>query len=164
MKRFIGLFVLGVLLNASVAYAKGADEAVTVRMEAYQIVLKNKVEKRVIAKEAKPGDLLEYVAIYHNNTDHAISNLKGTMPIPEGMILIVDSPRPRHVLASLNGKTFAAMPLKRRVKQADGSLKEVLVPLSEYRFLRWNMGVLQGEKSKNISARMQVTPLEQSAK
>jgi len=159
MRLKLSLLSLMMVFWSSLAMASDAQEAVSVHMDVYQIVMKKDVESRVLAKQAKPGDILEYVAVYQNNTSHDVSNLKGTLPIPEGMIYVAGSERPRHALASLDGVNYKPMPLMRRVKQADGTWKQVKVPLGEYRFLRWDLGVLNAEKSKQVSARMQVTPI-----
>ncbi|MBL1351766.1 MAG: hypothetical protein COA61_000280 [Zetaproteobacteria bacterium] len=158
--RILGLLSLMMMLCSTLASASDVKETVSVRMDAYQIVIKKDVEKRLPAKAAKPGDVLEYIAIYHNNTSHGVSDLKGTLPIPVGMIYMKGSERPRHALASLDGVSYKPMPLMRRVKQADGRWKKVKVPLIEYRFLRWDLNVLKGEKSKKVSARMQIIPLK----
>jgi len=105
---------------------------------------------------ARPGDLLEYSAEFHNAGDKAANALVATLPIPAGTEFVPGSTKPAAALASLDGDTFAEMPLKRTVKRADGSLHEELVPPSEYRFLRWAPMDLPGHGALTVSARVNV--------
>jgi len=150
------LLLLGMLVS-SVAYAEEKQQPVTVEMQVYQVVQdKQGVEKRVAAEQAKPDDLLEYVALYENHTQQAIQGLNATLPIPEGVVFVAASERPRGALASVDGLHFEAMPLKKRMQQADGTWKEVLIPLASYRFLRWNFQQLDAKKKQAVSARVRL--------
>ena len=57
-------------------------------------------------------------------------------------------------LASLDGKTFAPLPLKRKERLADG--REVMreVPVSEYRSLRWTIASLDARGERIGAARV----------
>ena len=59
-------------------------------------------------------------------------------------------------MASTDGVAFDALPLKRKVKKADG--RELLeeVPLVEYRALRWQVGQLGAGKTVQFVARAKV--------
>jgi len=160
MKKILGVLGLSLMFVSCLAYADEPKETVSVHMQAYHIVKLKKGEKRLPAEKAKPGDVLEYVAAYHNQSKHGVSGLKATLPVPQGLVFIADSPRPRHALASLDGKLFQKIPLKRRVKQSDGSWKQVLVPFEEYRFLRWNIGRLDAGATEKVSARMRLIPVQ----
>ncbi len=59
--------------------------------------------------------------------------------------------------ASLDGKSYAAVPLKRQVRLADGKVEERAVPYSEYRYLQWKLGDLAPRSNTTVSARMQVS-------
>jgi len=48
------------------------------------------------------------------------------------------------------------VPLTRQVRAADGQLKTVNVPLSEYRALRWSLGVLAAGASRDVVLRARV--------
>lgn len=134
-------------------------EPVSVHMEAHKIVLENKIEQRRSAAKTKPSDVIEYSATYQNNTDHSIQHLLATLPIPQGMVYMPNTTTPKQAQASLDGSTYADMPLKRRVQLPSGEWEIQLVPYVEYRFLRWNLQTLQSKKNKIISARMRVAPL-----
>jgi len=55
----------------------------------------------------------------------------------------------------VDGITFAAFPLRRPVRQPDGTVIEQPIPWSEYRALRWSIGDLNAGKS--IRYRITVT-------
>jgi len=158
MKKLASLLWLGMLCSTA-AFAASEQEPITVHMDAYQIISTKDAEKRIEAKKVKPGDVLEYVATYHNTTKHSIAHIKATLPIPQGTVFVANSARPRHATASLDGKVFQVMPLKHRVKQKDGSWKEELVPLDAYRFLRWDLKVLDKGSEQKVSARVRLIPL-----
>lgn len=108
------------------------------------------------ADKVAPGDLLEYKVTYQNNSKTQLKQLTATLPLPVGTTYVAGSAKPAGAMASVDDKSFAAMPLKRKVKKADGTLEEQLVPLSEYRALRWKLGEL-AEKNKTVaSARVHV--------
>ena len=108
------------------------------------------------AATVKPGELLEYRLDYHNKGDEAARGLEVTLPIPEGLEYMPGSAQPGAPRASLDGKVFQAIPLKRKVKQADGKEVEQLVPAAEYRFLRWSPTDLAAGQHAKYSARMRV--------
>ena len=106
---------------------------------------------------ARPGDVLEYHAVYRNDGSKPARELLATLPIPtNGLEYLPKTAFPDGAQASLDGKAFATPPLMRTVKLPGG--KEVLreVPVSEYRFLRWKLGELPAGKSVTVGARMRV--------
>lgn len=109
------------------------------------------------AAEIKPGELLEYRLDYRNKGDESARGLEVTLPIPEGLEFVPDSARPRNPRASVDGTNFQPIPLKRRVRLPDGKEVEQLVPLAEYRFLRWSPTDLAAGQSAKYSSRMRVT-------
>jgi uncharacterized repeat protein (TIGR01451 family) len=108
------------------------------------------------AQSSKPGDVLEYRVSYTNHSTAAVSGLIANLPIPAGTTLIDRSELPPDALASTDGATFARLPLTRRVRLPDGSQKQVLVPLEEYRALRWSLGTLAAGQSAQVQARVRV--------
>jgi len=109
------------------------------------------------APSVKPGELIEYRVDYRNKGDETARTLEVTLPIPVGLEFQPGSPQPGGARASLDGKTYQDMPLKRMVRQADGKEVEQVVPVSEYRFLRWTAGDLGAGKTTRYSARMRVS-------
>ncbi len=108
------------------------------------------------AEVAKPGDVLDEVATYSNKSATSVKSLQATLPIPPNTELILASIKPNGAKASTDGSEFSALPLKRKIKQANGVEIEQLVPISEYRYLRWYPGELGAGKSLVFSARFKV--------
>jgi uncharacterized repeat protein (TIGR01451 family) len=111
------------------------------------------------AEHSKPGEVIEYRAIYRNPTGTNLKAVVATLPIPVGTEYLPRTASPSAVEASLDGKTYAPTPLKRRVTLADG--REVLrdVPTTEYRYLRWSLGAIDARGEQAVRARVRVSPV-----
>lgn len=109
----------------------------------------------------RPGDVVEYEARYVNSTRRKAEDVQLTLPVPAGGMQYLPqatSATPVHS-ASVDGVRFEPVPLRRAVKRADGLLQIQEVPLSEYRFLRWNLGDLPAGAHRAVRARMQLPQL-----
>jgi uncharacterized repeat protein (TIGR01451 family) len=149
------------LLAASSMAQKAAPESAGVKSVLSQKLVSVGADgKEVLAEVAqiKPGEKMEYAITYTNNTKDAAKGLQATLPIPLGTQYLPSTAKPVLVLASLDGKTFALPPLKRKVVK-DGVTTEVEVSATEYRALRWRMGDLAAAQSVTASARVLVNPL-----
>ncbi|MEJ8837101.1 hypothetical protein [Ramlibacter sp. AN1133] len=110
----------------------------------------------------KPGDLVAYTATYRNTGKDAARSLVVTVPVPAGMDYqgrqVDEKLAPS--LASLDGKTYAAIPLTRKVKNAQGQEVVQEVPVAEYRFLRWNVPQLAAgaNVSVQVTAKVSTSP------
>lgn len=107
----------------------------------------------IAADTARPGEVIQYDAVYSNTGKKEVRNLAPTLPIPAGMEFVAESAKPAATQASLDGRTFEAFPLVRKIKRPDGRVEEVPVPFSEYRALRWNAGELKAGATTRIIAR-----------
>ena len=144
----------------SPAFAAADKAALTSELQVHNVVKgADGVEALLPAQRVKPGDVLQYTAVYKNADSRAISQLVATMPIPAGTELIAASALPREVQASLDGKAYAAAPLMRKLRRADGQMVDVAVPLNEYRFLRWPDRQVAAGASFSTSARVRVLSL-----
>ena len=114
------------------------------------------------AEAVKPGELIEYTASYRNTGKQPLRNLEATLPIPTNTEYVPGSARPGNAKASLDGVSFADIPLKRRVTR-EGKQVEEEVPAREYRALRWYPGELAAEKSVAYTARVKVLDERASA-
>ncbi len=108
------------------------------------------------ADKVKPGDVLLYTVVVTNTGDTAITAIEPSLPIPSGTIYLLASALPAAVRASTDGTLFEAVPLKRKVKQADGTTKVVDVPAEQYRFLKWRFNRLEAHAAVTVSARVTV--------
>ncbi len=152
-----GAAIVGVLF---VALTATAHATVQVRLTAHRILKDAKgAESFQIAEQIKPGESVEYRAVYQNDGDAGVDKLVATLPIPAGTEFIAGTASPAGAQASLDGKTFAPMPLKRKVRLSDGREVEREVPTAEYRFLRWSLGSLGSRKEQIVRTRVRVTAL-----
>jgi uncharacterized repeat protein (TIGR01451 family) len=117
-------------------------------------------EKFESAGKAKPGEVIEYKAVYRNKGKKEAANVLATIPVPLGTEYIPDSAKPADVTASLDGKQFAPVPLKRMVKLPSGKEEMHNVPYEEYRSLRWDMKILEPGKSATVSLRVKISTTE----
>ena len=138
------------------ATAKPAG-AVEAKLAAYKVT-RDADKKEVLspADKVAPDDLLEYQVVYQNNGKSLLKQLTASLPIPVGTTYVTGSAKPAGAMASLDGKNFATMPLKRMVKKPDGKLEEQLVPLAEYRALKWKLAELAEKNKVEVSARVRV--------
>lgn len=158
--------LLSAFLTAQQAQAAGSLNVV---LESYKVVSSDNGKQELLAAgTAKPGDVIEYRAIYHNESAQPLHNIVATLPIPaSGVDYLPDATAMRTAQASLDGKTFSPMPLKRMVTLANGKRAEQNVPMNEYRFLRWTLGDLPAGASKSVSARVRIadfTPVATAAR
>src|SRR6186997_3442361 len=102
-------FAMAALLCLSTSlFAQAPD--VSVKLAAHQVVVNDNKESLVAADKVKPGDVIEYQAVYTNNGKAAAQNVAATVPIPNGLALVAESARPAAEQASLDGKAFSAYP------------------------------------------------------
>jgi uncharacterized repeat protein (TIGR01451 family) len=153
-------WIRAALIAALAACAPGAfaqqANALETRLEARKVVATaDGKEAYAPADQARPGDVIEYVATYRNTTRQPVRNLDATLPIPAETEFLPDTDKPAGARASLDGTTWGAMPLKRTVKR-DGRDVEEAVPARDYRFLRWHTDTLGAEKSAAFTARVRV--------
>ena len=157
MKQWIPIAAAAVLAAWGFgASAQKPGNEVETRLEARKVVTAaDGKETFANADQAKPGEVIEYVATYRNTTRQPIRDLVGTLPIPQQTEFLPGSQQPAQATASLDGRTYAALPLTRKV-QRDGRTVDEAVPAREYRFLRWHADTLGAEKSVAFRARVRV--------
>ncbi len=136
--------------NAAPTASPVKKDAVQINLELFKVVSKDGKESLVDAKQAKPGETLEYRATYKNISKTAVRNLAATLPVPKGMEYQVKTAMPAGAEATLDNVTYSAIPL------IDATKKE-LVPTSQYRALRWKVGELGADKAIVVSARMKIS-------
>lgn len=145
-----GTFIIAVILLAAPAHAQSQ---VAVSLLAQKVTVKEGKEILVSAERAVPGEVIQYDARYQNQGKRAVQQLAPTLPIPAGMVFVPNSAVPAPAQASLDGKSFAALPLKRQVTRPDGRVVEEEIPATEFRALRWQVGDLAAAGKTNVIAR-----------
>lgn len=155
--KVAGLIILS-LICADRTFAQSAKNDVVVTLKA-QKVLRAPDGKEVlqVAERAMPGEIIQYDATYKNQGRKSVHRLEPTLPIPAGLELLPDSAKPAPTQASMDGKTFAPIPLMREVALPNGQLVQQPVPYSQYRALRWDLGDLDAGGAATISARARLT-------
>ncbi|MGI4938710.1 MAG: hypothetical protein ACRYF5_18480 [Janthinobacterium lividum] len=159
MKKIASLVFLSLsMATAHTSAALEAGKEVIVKLTV-QKVQRQKDGSEILGKaDAAPGDTVQYQVLYANEGKAAVHQLLATLPIPApNMEYLPGSSSPPNPEASIDGKTFGAMPLKREVVASDGSRRWESVPVADYRFLRWQVGELPAGKSFTVSARMKLT-------
>lgn len=152
----VAVFLL-LCATLSLPLAAAADQDVAVSLEAHKVTTDARGKEALApGDQAKPGDVIEYRARYTNQGTSGVKQLVATLPIPAGVEYLATSARPAVVHASLDGKSFAPIPLKRTVRLADGREVTREIPASEYRWLRWTIGSLAPRSSEIVRARVRV--------
>jgi len=154
----LALAILIVAAAGVAGPARAGEGAVAVELTANRVTKSQGKEVLVPADKAQPGELIEYRALYRNDGKSDARGLMATLPIPLGTQYVPNSALPRGVEASLDGRTFAAVPLKRMEKLPDGRAVEREVPVAEYRALRWPLGALPAKQSRTVTARVRIEP------
>ena len=103
-----------------------------------------------------PGDVVQYTAVYKNNSARTLRQVAPTLPIPAGLELVPASTSITPTLASVDGKKFEPYPIRRTQTLADGREVQVEIPAAEYRALRWNPSDLAPGADLKITMRARV--------
>ncbi len=157
MKKQIWIQAAALCIGLAIAAGASARADVTSLLSAVKVsVGADGKEAFAPAPSVKPGELIEYRVDYRNKGDESARALEVTLPIPAGLEVLPSSAQPAGARASLDGKSYQAMPLTRRVKGADGKEVEQPVPVADYRFLRWSASDLAAGKTARYTARMRV--------
>jgi len=156
-------FALACAVAAAVvcsAPAARAEAGVTVHLSANRVTKLVGREVLIPAETARPGETLEYRAVYRNEGPREARSFLATLPIPHGTSYLPGTASPGRVEASLDGRTFALVPLTRVVKGADGRDVVREVPVAEYRALRWSLGSLGIHQARAVTARVRIQTSE----
>lgn len=157
-RRYLGWLLIGSLVLASTLTSHAASQGdVTAELAAFKVLVKpNGKEVMEPTERVQPGDVVEYRAVYRNRGKKPVKEVLATLPIPAGMAYQPNTAGPAVVHASVDGQTFAPVPLRRQIRLADGRMETQEVPYAEYRFLRWDLESLAVGKDKTVRARVQV--------
>lgn len=151
---------LAIGLSVSVpvsAQEKKEGEAMLVKLTQVQVKTDGKGrESLVAADKVKPGDVIEYQAIY--TAKSAVKGFVATLPLPEGAEYMEGSAKPAKpvVQAATKDGKYGAEPLLRKVKGVDGKEKAEAVPYAEYRSLRWVVGDMAAGGKFDVKARVRI--------
>lgn len=153
---FCFLLILMACLIAPTAYSADSKDVVVELLAKKVIMGTDGKERYSSAEKATPGEIIEYTALYKNRGSNEVKNLQGTLPVPQGMEYLPGTARPEKVNASLDGKKFAPVPLKRKVRLPNGKEEQRDVPYNEYRYIGWDLANLPAGQTMTVSARMRL--------
>jgi len=144
-------------VSAQNAAGKVAKEPIEIELQAFKVVRNDEGKEQFqTAQNMKPGDILEYRAVYTNVSQKEVKNLQANLPIPTTTELLLNTVAPKAVNASLDGRTFSPAPLMRAVKMPNGTTKNRAVPQSLYRTLRWPVGTIAPGQNVTVRARVRL--------
>jgi len=145
------------LLSVVMLLSLAAQAEVKAEMKAEKVTIQQGKEVLSPANQAAPGDIVQYTATYRNTDKTPATQVVATLPIPAATEYVPGTANPAGAWASTDGTNFAPIPLKRMVKNSEGKMVEQVVPVSEYRALRWSLGDLAGGASRAVSARVMLS-------
>ena len=151
--RLAGTALIAAMLWAPAAWSAAA---VTSQLEVRQVVMTQGHEVLRSAAAARPGDLLQYRAVYRNGGDTAAIHLLARLSVPAGTTLQIDSIQPAGAEASIDGTHFAPLPLMRTTTGADGRPQQQPVPAADIRALRWDLGTLAPDTNRSVELRVRI--------
>ena len=150
------IFLAAVLFQAA-APALPLWAEVKADLKAFKVLKDDKGKESLApADQAKPGDIIEYQAVYTNQGASAVKDLKAMVPIPAGTEYMPRTANPARVEASADGQSYGLVPLKRSVRRPDGKTEVQDVPYGEYLSLRWGFPELASGQSVAVKARARI--------
>ncbi|HUX74101.1 MAG TPA: hypothetical protein VMV25_09460 [Steroidobacteraceae bacterium] len=151
-----GLLFAAVIAAVSWAPAAWSAAVVTSKLQVRQVQSEHGHERLGLAAAAKPGDLLQYRAVYRNSGDAPATHLLARVPVPLGTTLLTDSLKPAGAEASTDGTHFAPLPLMQSVSGKDGKRHRQPVPAADIRAVRWNLRTLAPGQSARVLLRVRI--------
>jgi hypothetical protein len=156
------LAALLVAVGAASAHAQSPavlqDSAVAqsaLKVELKQFLVTQEAGKEVLkpADAVKPNDLIEYRAVYANQSARVVRDVTAELPIPVSLEYQASTARPRLTAqVTVDGNRYGTEPLMRELP---GGKKEPIPP-SQYRRLRWTVGQIEPGAKFEVSARARV--------
>lgn len=154
LRRLAGAFALvSLMASAPAAWAK---PVVSSELQVHQVVHERNGDVLKPVTVVKPGDVLEYRAVYGNSGDSGAAHFMASVPVPSGTSLLAAGTVPAGAQATVDGTHYAPMPLMHAVIGKDGKSHQVPVPLAEIRGLRWDLGTLGPHETKDVRLRVHV--------
>ena len=143
--KFVKTLAFSGLLGLGLSNVANAADALTVNLQAKQVVTENGKQTLKTVTRAQKGDVIQYQATYRNNIQKPMTDIAVTIPVPNSMVYL-NSGTATPVQASLDGKKFENLPIMRKVNG-----KMVEVPATQYRAVRWVIKNLLAQQSATVS-------------
>ncbi|PIT72142.1 hypothetical protein [Limnohabitans sp. G3-2] len=152
------------LVTLGAASAHAQSPAVPPESAAAQSAIKVDLKQFLVTQEAgkevlkpadavKPNDLIEYRAVYANQSARVVRDVTAELPIPVSLEYQASTARPRQTAqVTVDGNRYGTEPLMRELP---GGKKEPIPP-AQYRRLRWTLGQIDPGARVEVSARARV--------
>lgn len=134
---------------------KAEQKPITVELTQKKVVKDERGREKLEEVDGvRPGDVLEYRAVYRNVSKQALKGVAANLPLPEGLEYVARTAQPGKgaQFALKADGAYEAEPLMR--KGTDGRMQPV--PLNEYRQIRWRLDELAPGAEAVVSARAKV--------
>ncbi len=159
--RSASLCALVLCLAAGPLLAKPRIElSIAQAKEVVEIKSGAKVTKLVPAKEASPGDVLEYTLTYTNTGDELARDAAIDDPIPKGSSYLAGtatSEGAELTFSTDGGKTFGpAVKLTYEIRGPNGQAEKRTATPSDYTHVRWTVKSIPPGASGKVSFRVRV--------
>lgn len=142
--------MLGFGLVATSLSAQASQEPLSVNFSVRkQVTDETGKAEWVAGQEAKPGDLLQYTAVYTNEGQGRLSAIKAVIPIPAEVTCIAESAQPTPAEASLDGVEFLPWEVALAAVADAGNPASI-------RSVRWSVSELQPGAKFEASIRAKV--------
>lgn len=166
VKLTTALLGLGVIIAgmswADSPKAQNQSGDLAISLEARKVVKQSDGQEKLLpADRAFPGEVVQYDALYFNQSPKPLQNVSPTLPIPNGMVFVPQSAKPSPAEASLDGRKFEPIPIKRKVTLPNGDVTEQEVSPTQYRALRWHLGDMAAGAKTTVTARTKLVPVGQ---
>jgi uncharacterized repeat protein (TIGR01451 family) len=143
LKRFAYSFAFFAVAGSVAAIAANQQRSpLSSDMKAFVVNVDSKGHEVLrAAKQAEPGQTIQYQLTYANHGKKSLKGLVVTGPIPSHTHYLANTAKTKVNSARLvsidGGKTFEKEPVKRQQKMANGKVKTVVIPASKYTHIRW---------------------------
>lgn len=145
LKAFIRINLAAFFFGAGLLSAQD----LVVSLEAFKITQDSAAEEvLVLAEEAAPGDLIEYRALCENTTDSAMKDVFAEIPVPEGLVWLASSDKPKAIQARLADGRLVTLPALDEEGKA--------LPAELIRSLRWKIESIAAGEAAEIALRASV--------
>ena len=142
------------VVGGSIKASPGSDTVLVSGLKVQKVTGKPGQETLVATDSVKPGEVLQYSLTYQNKSTSSLKKVEFVLPIPKETEYTPTAGMSALELASLDGQTFETVPLKRKVKTAEGKEVAQDVPPVEYRFLKWTKAEMPAGDKLTFHARV----------
>jgi uncharacterized repeat protein (TIGR01451 family) len=151
-------FALTVAMSAQAATPTAAAKAsagpIAIHLTQALVVVVDHKETLRSADQVKPGDLIEYRAVYTNTSAKPVEKLVATLPVPDGLDYVAGSAKPTGSVVRLATKDGKFVP--EAVMTANAAASRAVAAIPDYRWVHWTFDKVAVGQSVEVVARARV--------